>query len=109
MKKQTNHFVGEKANPEENNDSPSDYSLFIGHTDYIKISTMEKIPVNDKETPMMKDTGASLKLISKKLWKQIGKPNLKKRTLDLKHITSIEWNISVLSSRRCFLITNKLM
>ena len=49
MKKQTNHFVGEKANPEENNGSTSDYSYFIGHTDYIKNGTMEKIKVMEKK------------------------------------------------------------
>ena len=76
MKKQTNLFVCEEANPEENNDSTSGYSYFIGHTDYIKNCTMEKIKVNGKETSMMKDTGASLTLISKKLWKQIGQPKL---------------------------------
>ena len=43
MKKQTHRFVGEKANPEENNGSTSDYSYFIGHTNYIKNGTMEKI------------------------------------------------------------------
>ena len=36
MKKQTNHLLVKKANPEENNGSTSDYSYFIGHTDYIK-------------------------------------------------------------------------
>ena len=49
MKKQTNHFVGEKANPDENSGSTSDYSYFIGHTDYIKNGTMEKIKVNGKK------------------------------------------------------------
>ena len=59
--------------------STSDYSYFIGHTDYIKNGTMEKIKVNSKEIPMMKDTGASLTLISKKLWKQIGQPKLEEK------------------------------
>ena len=90
MKKQTNHFVGEKANSEENNGSTSNYSCFIGRTDYIKNGTMEKIIVNGKEIPMMKDTGASLTLNSKKLWKQIGHRNLKRRTRELKHMTSIK-------------------
>ena len=40
---------------------------------------MEKIKVNGKEIPMMKDTGASLTLISKKLWKQIGQPKLEEK------------------------------
>ena len=40
LKKQTNHFVGKEANIEENNGSTSDYSYFIGHTDYIKNGTM---------------------------------------------------------------------
>ena len=65
VKKQTNHFVGKEANIEENNGSNSDYSYFIGHTDYIKNAIMEKIKVNGKEIPMIKDTGASLTLISK--------------------------------------------
>ena len=79
MKKQTNHFVREEAKIEENNGSTSDYSYFIGHTDYVKNGTMEKIKVNGKEIPMMKDTGASLTLISKKLWKQIGLPKLEEK------------------------------
>ena len=54
--------------------------LFVfGHTDYIKNGTMEKIKVNGKEITMMKDTGASLTLISKKLWKQIGQPKLEEK------------------------------
>ena len=72
-------FVREEANIEENNGSTSDYSYFIGHTDYIKNGTIEKIKVNGKEIPMMKDTGASLTLISKKLWKQIGQPKLEEK------------------------------
>ena len=79
MKKQTNHFVREEANIEKNNDSSSDYSYFIGHTDYIKNGTMEKIKVNGKEITSMKDTGASLTPISKKLWKQIGQPKLEEK------------------------------
>ena len=79
MKKQTNHFVDEKANPEENSCSTPDYSHFIGHTDYIKNGIMEKITVNGKEISMMKDTGASLTLISKTLWKQIGHPKLEEK------------------------------
>ena len=79
MKKQTNHFVGKEANIDENNGSNSDYSYFIGHTDYIKNGIMEKIKVNGKEIPMMKDTGASLTLISKKLWKQIGQLKLEEK------------------------------
>ena len=63
MKKHTNHFVRKEANIEENNSSTSDYSYFIGHTDYIKNGTNEKIKVNGKEIPMMKDTGATLTLI----------------------------------------------
>ena len=78
-KKQTNHFVGREANPEENNGSTSNYSYFIGHTDYIKNGTIEKIKVNGKKMPMMKDTGASLTLISKKLWKQIGQSELEEK------------------------------
>ena len=70
VKKQTNHFVEKEAKIEENNGSTSDYSYFIGHTDYIK---------NGKEIPMMEDTRASLTLISKKLWKQIGKSNLEEK------------------------------
>ena len=70
VKKQTSHFVGKEANIEENSGSTSDYSYFIGHTDYIKNGTMEKIKVNGKEKPMMKDTGAPLTLISRELWKQ---------------------------------------
>ena len=69
-------FFGEEANIEETSGSTSDYSYFIGHTDYVKNGTMEKITVNGKEISMMKDTGASLTLISKKLWKQIGRPKL---------------------------------
>ena len=79
VKKQTNHFVGKEANIEENFGSTSDYSYFIGHTDYIKNGTIEKIKVNGKEIPIMKDTGASLTLISKKLWKQIGQPKLQEK------------------------------
>ena len=79
MKKQTNHFVGKEANIEENNGSISDYSYFFGHTDYIKNGTIKKIKVNGKEIPMMKDTGASLTLISKKLWKQVGQPKLEQK------------------------------
>ena len=79
VKKKTNHFVGKEANIEENNGSTSDYWYFIGHTDYIKNGTMEKIKVNGKERPMMKDTGASLTLISKKLWKQIGQQKLEEK------------------------------
>ena len=77
-KAQTNHF-GEKANPEENNGSTSDYWYFIRHTDYIKNGTMEKITVNGKEIPIMKNTGASLTLISKKLWNQIRQPKLEEK------------------------------
>ena len=40
---------------------------------------MEKIKVSGKKIPMMKDTGASLTLISKKLWKQIGQPKLEEK------------------------------
>ena len=90
MKKQTHHFVGKEANIEENNGSTSDYSCFIGHTDYIKNGTMKKIKVNGKEIPMMKDTGASLTLISKKLWKQIRQTKLEEKTRDLKHMTNIK-------------------
>ena len=72
VKKQTNHFVGEEANIEEISGSTSDYSYFIAHTDFIKYGTMEKIKANGREIPRMKDTGASLTLISKKPWKQIG-------------------------------------
>ena len=79
MKKQTNHFVREEANIEENNGSTSDFSYFIGHTDYIKNGTTEKIKVNGKKIPMMKDTGASLALISKKLWKELGQPKLEEK------------------------------
>ena len=49
------------------------------HTDYIKNGTTEKNKVNGKEIPKMKDTGASLTLISKKLWKQIGQPKLEEK------------------------------
>ena len=79
MKKQTNHFVGGKANTEESNGSTSDYSFFIGHTDHIKSGTMEKITVNGIEVPIMKDTGASLTLISKKLWKPNWQPKLEEK------------------------------
>ena len=40
---------------------------------------MEKITVNGKEIPTMKVTGASLTLISKKLWKQIGQLKLEEK------------------------------
>ena len=86
VKKQTPHCVGKEANFEENQSSTSDYSYFMGHTDCIKNGTMEKIKVNGKETPMMKETGASLTLISKKLWKQIGQPKLEEKN------TGIETN-----------------
>ena len=86
MKKQTNHFVSEEAHIEEISGSTSDYSYYFGHTDYITNGTMEKIEVNGKEIPMMKDTGASLTLISKQLWKQIGQPELKEKN------TGIETN-----------------
>ena len=89
MKKQTNHFVGKEANIEENTGSNSDYSYFIGHTDYIKNGTMEKIRVNGKEIPLMKDTGASLTLISK-LWKQIGQPKLEENTPELNYMTNMK-------------------
>ena len=71
VKKQTNHFVGKEAIIEENNGTSSDYSYFTGHTDYIKNGTMENIKVNENEMPMMRDTGASLTLISTKPCKQI--------------------------------------
>ena len=82
-------FVGKEANIEENNGSNSDYSYFIGHTDYIKIGTMEKIKVNGKELPMMKDTGSSLTLISKKLWKQIGQPKLEEKNTEIEVASSV--------------------
>ena len=83
MKKQTNHFVGEKANHEENNGSTSDYLYFSGHTDYIKNDTMKTIKVNGKKIHMMKDTGASLTLISKKLWKQTGQPKFEEKNIGI--------------------------
>ena len=90
VKKQTNHFVGKEANIGENHGSTSDYSYFIGHTEYIKNGTMEKIKVIGKEIPMMKDTEASLTLISKNCGSRLGNRNLKKRTPELKHMTSIK-------------------
>ena len=86
MKKQTNHFVGKEASIEKNNGSTSDYSYFIGHTDYIKNGTMEKIKVNVKEIPMMKDTDADIKSCGSRL----GDRNLKKRTPELKHVANIK-------------------
>ena len=109
MKKQTNHFVGEKANPEENNGSTSDYSYFIGHTDYIKNGTMENIEKNGEEIPKMKDTGASLTLISKKLWKQTGQPKLEEKNNGLETYDKHKTKYLGAFFRRCFMITNKLM
>ena len=40
---------------------------------------MEKIKVNGKEIPMMKYTGASLTLFSKKLWKLIGQQKVEEK------------------------------
>ena len=109
MKKQTNHFVGKEANIEENNGSNSDYSYFIGHTDYIKSGTMEKIKVNGKEISMMKETGASLTLISKKLWKQIGQPKLEEKNTGIETYDKHKMKYLGAFFRRCFIITKSLM
>ena len=74
------NFVGEEANIEEISGSTSQYSYFIGHTDYIQNGTKENIKVNVREIIlMMKETGASLTLLSKKLWKLIGQPELEEK------------------------------
>ena len=43
------NFVGEEANIEEISGSTSQYSYFIGHTDYIQNGTKENIKVNVRE------------------------------------------------------------
>ena len=71
-----------EANIEEISGGTSDYSYFIGHTDYINNGTMETIKVNCKQIPMMKDAGASLTLISSKPWKQVGEPKLEEKNTE---------------------------
>ena len=66
-KKQTTNYVEDETKTQPNSEYASDYSYFIGYSDYIKSGTMENIQLFGQEVPMMRDTGASLTLISTKI------------------------------------------
>ena len=74
------NFVAGDTNDKRNSESASECSYFIGYSDYIKNGTMENIQLFGREVPMLRDTGASLTLISTKIWDQLGRPELKEMT-----------------------------
>ena len=71
------NFVDNESKDGRNSERASEYSYFIGYSDYIKNGTMENIPIFGRQVPMLRDTGASLTLISTKIWEQLGRPELK--------------------------------
>ena len=56
-------------------------------------STIEEIILDGKETPMMKDTGASLKLFRKSRGSRLDNRNLKQRTRELETYDKYEMKI----------------
>ena len=48
-----------------------------------RIVQLKKFEVNGRETPMMRDNGASLTIISRKIWQKIGEPKLEKMACGL--------------------------
>ncbi|MEL7079444.1 MAG: RNase H-like domain-containing protein [Cyanobacteria bacterium J06582_2] len=74
------NFVAGDTKDKRNSESASECSYFIGYSDYIKNGTMENIQLFGREVPMLRDTGASLTLISTKIWDQLGRPELKEMT-----------------------------
>ncbi len=52
---------------DKNEEQLSDFSYFIGFSDFVKTGDMTTIKIQDRDVQMMKDTGASLSLISSSL------------------------------------------
>ena len=63
--------------------------------------------MNGNEISMMKDTGESLTLISKKLWKLIGQPKLEEKNTGIE--TDDKHKMKYLGSQQCFITTKSLM
>ncbi len=65
------NYAHEVNEGEQNEERLSDFSYFIGFSDYVKTRDMTKIRIQDRDVQMMKNTGASLSLISTANWKQL--------------------------------------
>ena len=73
-------YTHEVKEGDQNEEQLSDFSYFIGFSDYVKTGDMTAIRIQDRDVKMMKDTGASLSLISTAVWKQLGSAQLTSKT-----------------------------